>query len=48
MKTNQHNAGHMTKMAPMSIYGKHFKNILSRKEKTHHEPEDVVKTSSTP
>ena len=31
MKINQHNAGHMTKMAAMPIYGKkHFQNLLSR------------------
>ena len=30
MKIHQDNAGHMTKMAAMLIYGKHFKNLLSR------------------
>ena len=30
MKIHQHNAGHMTKMAAMPIYGKHFKYLLSR------------------
>ena len=31
MKSHQHNAGHMTKMAAMPIYGKKlFKNLLSR------------------
>ena len=30
MKVYQHFAGHMTKMADMLIYGKHFKNLLSR------------------
>ena len=30
MKIHQQNAGHMTKMAAMPIYGKHFKNLLSR------------------
>ena len=31
MKNHQHNAGHMTKMAAMSIAGKkHFKNLCSR------------------
>ena len=29
MKIHQHNAGHMTKMAAMHIYGKN-KNLLSR------------------
>ena len=29
MKIHLRNAGHMTKMAAMSIYGKHF-NLLSR------------------
>ena len=29
MKIYQHFAGHMTKMAAMPIYGKHFKNLLS-------------------
>ena len=28
MKIHQHNAGHMTKMAAMTIYGKYFKNPL--------------------
>ena len=30
MKIYQHFAGHMTKMAAMPIYGKNFKNLLSR------------------
>ena len=30
MKTHQHNAGHMSKMTVMLIYGKPFKNLLSR------------------
>ena len=30
MKIHQHFEGHMTKMAVMPIYGKHFKNLLSR------------------
>ena len=33
MKIYQHFAGHVTKMAKMAsmpIYGKHFKNLLSR------------------
>ena len=31
MKIHQHNDGHMTKMAAMSVYGKTpFKNLLSR------------------
>ena len=30
MKIYQHFAGHMTKMAAMHIYGKNFKNLLSR------------------
>ena len=29
IKIPQHNAGHMTKMAPKPIYGKHFKTLLS-------------------
>ena len=30
MKIHQDNAGHMTKMAAMPIYGKDFENLLSR------------------
>ena len=30
MKIHIHNAGHMTKMAVMPIYGKTLKNFLSR------------------
>ena len=31
MKIHQDNAGHMTKMAAMPIFGKkHFKNLISR------------------
>ena len=30
MKIHQDSAGHMTKMASMLIYGKHFKKLLSR------------------
>ena len=30
MKINQHNAGHMTKMAATPYMIKHFKNLLSR------------------
>ena len=32
MKVHLHNAGHMTKMAAIPIYGKHFKNLLSRNQ----------------
>ena len=28
--TRKHNAGHMTKMAPLLIYGKTLKNLFSR------------------
>ena len=31
MKIHQHNAGDMTKIAAMSIYGKTLYNLLSRK-----------------
>ena len=30
MKIHQYNAGHITKMAVMPKYGKHFENLLSR------------------
>ena len=30
MKIHQHNAGHMSKKSVMLIYGKPFKNLLSR------------------
>ena len=30
MKIHQHYSGHMTKMAAMPIYDKHFKNLLFR------------------
>ena len=30
MKIHQHNAGHMTKMAAVPIYGKTLYNLLSR------------------
>ena len=30
MKIHQDNAGHLTKMAAMPIYGKTLKNLLSR------------------
>ena len=30
MKIHQHNAGHMTKMATLPIYGKTLLNLLSR------------------
>ena len=30
MKINQHNAGHLSKMSVMLIYGKPLKNLLSR------------------
>ena len=30
MKIHQHTVGHMTKMATLLIYGKHFKNLFSR------------------
>ena len=32
MKIHSHDAGHMAKMAAMPIYGKHFKDLLSRNQ----------------
>ena len=46
MKIHQDNAGHMTKMAAMPIYGKHFKNPLSRNHLSDFD-ETLYKASET-